>query len=284
MGTGGPHMGLYSFDSLHFHWGQKPGEGSEHTFANEVFDLEVHLKWNKMFFDEYKDTERYVVIAIWGRERGDRPAYNLNLPTKVGETTQQTLAISRFIPQNLGYYSYLGSFTTPPCTEGVRWLILSQVISIPQDFFKQLRSYPIGRNIRPLQHINGREVCEKYFHGPGKCYKAERDKDKLPDEPTNWLEWQTPHEDFVPWRVADPNTRSIMAEKNAHVFVRSKEVYKAPKKVHKHHEHFSAHSVPVENEAGRVLGFTMFFFFLFLGVLIYNARMLLIPQRKAHIV
>ena len=61
------------------------------------------------------------------------------------------------LPANLGYYAYTGSLTTPPCSEGVRWVVLktaSTVSAHEVDVFAA--RYPNGA--RPIQPLNGREV------------------------------------------------------------------------------------------------------------------------------
>ena len=61
------------------------------------------------------------------------------------------------LPQDHGYYTFTGSLTTPPCTEGVTWFVLKTPQRISQsqaDAFGKL--YP--RDARPVQPLNGREV------------------------------------------------------------------------------------------------------------------------------
>ncbi|MBY8983192.1 MAG: carbonic anhydrase family protein [Candidatus Lokiarchaeota archaeon] len=53
------------------------------------------------------------------------------------------------------YYHYDGYFTTPPCTEGVKWICLSKIYKISQaqiDYFYSIIHY----NFRPVQPINDR--------------------------------------------------------------------------------------------------------------------------------
>jgi len=61
------------------------------------------------------------------------------------------------LPADHGYYTFAGSLTTPPCTEGVTWYVLKtpQLISQNQlDIFAKI--YPL--NERPVQPLYGREV------------------------------------------------------------------------------------------------------------------------------
>jgi carbonic anhydrase len=66
---------------------------------------------------------------------------------------------AQFLPAARGYYAYEGSLTSPPCTEGVRWLVLkqAQTLSTAQLDALALRVPP---NARSLQPLNGRIVRE----------------------------------------------------------------------------------------------------------------------------
>jgi carbonic anhydrase len=66
---------------------------------------------------------------------------------------------AQLLPRDLAYYSYMGSITAPPCTEGVAWVVLKAPLTISEEqinAFAQL--YP--HDVRPLQPLNGRVVDE----------------------------------------------------------------------------------------------------------------------------
>ncbi len=58
-------------------------------------------------------------------------------------------------PAKLNYYSYEGSLTTPPCTEGVTFFILKTAGSVSRE---QVDSFPFKLNARPIQPLNGRKI------------------------------------------------------------------------------------------------------------------------------
>jgi len=63
------------------------------------------------------------------------------------------------LPRDSGYYSYMGSLTAPPCTEGVQWFVLKTPIDIsPEQISAFSNLYP--DDVRPLQPLNGRVVKE----------------------------------------------------------------------------------------------------------------------------
>ena len=84
------------------------------------------------------------------------------LPKKQGEKVvlKTPQAVNQMLPKNLDYYRFSGSLTTPPCSEGVRWLILKDIqqASAKQiSEFAKLMGHP---NNRPVQSLNGRVVLE----------------------------------------------------------------------------------------------------------------------------
>jgi carbonic anhydrase len=67
------------------------------------------------------------------------------------------LNMNEVLPTDQRYYQFMGSLTTPPCTEGVLWMVLKQPMKISRSqyrLFTQL--YP--NNARPVQPVNGRAV------------------------------------------------------------------------------------------------------------------------------
>jgi len=59
------------------------------------------------------------------------------------------------VPAALTHYSYEGSLTTPPCTEGVNFYILKTPVDISK---AQVNAFPFKRNARPVQPLNGRKI------------------------------------------------------------------------------------------------------------------------------
>ena len=59
------------------------------------------------------------------------------------------------LPREFDFYSYEGSLTTPPCTEGVRFFILKTAVNIAKE---QVQAFPYKMNARPVQPLNGREL------------------------------------------------------------------------------------------------------------------------------
>lgn len=54
------------------------------------------------------------------------------------------------------FFSYSGSLTTPPCSEGVSWFVASEPLSVTLDTYKAARSV-IGHNARFAQNAPGEE-------------------------------------------------------------------------------------------------------------------------------
>lgn len=67
--------------------------------------------------------------------------------------------ILQAMPKDLAYYTYMGSMTTPPCTEGVSWYVMKTPVEVSPDQIAIFgRIYP--NNTRPIQPANSRLVKE----------------------------------------------------------------------------------------------------------------------------
>jgi carbonic anhydrase len=82
-----------------------------------------------------------------------------HLPEKPGDTAKVTEFVNPagFVPADPGYWTYMGSLTAPPCTEGVRWFVFEQPLSISRE---QLRKFAALYKVssRPLQDIGKRKI------------------------------------------------------------------------------------------------------------------------------
>jgi carbonic anhydrase len=69
------------------------------------------------------------------------------------------LNLKELLPTDQRYYQFMGSLTTPPCSEGVLWMVLKQPVTISKAQYKLFTQlYP--NNARPVQSLNGRPVRE----------------------------------------------------------------------------------------------------------------------------
>ena len=66
--------------------------------------------------------------------------------------------VSDLLPNNSTYFAFEGSLTTPPCTEGVQWIVLKQPVEASMPQLKKLRAILDGKNNRPVQPTNGRDI------------------------------------------------------------------------------------------------------------------------------
>jgi len=77
----------------------------------------------------------------------------------VGTVPTNPEAADKFVPNLNNYFKYSGSLTTPPCSEGVTWVVLKNPITIEKSDLAALSALE-GNNNRPLKPLNGRVVLD----------------------------------------------------------------------------------------------------------------------------
>ncbi|WP_420238917.1 carbonic anhydrase [Telmatobacter bradus] len=141
----------YDLVQFHFH---HPGE---EVIKGKFADMDVHLV--------HKSADgKLAVVAVRFQQDQDIPNALLStlwqhLPTAPGKSEIITEPINPggFLPQDRGYWTYTGSLTAPPCTEGVRWFIFQQDMTMSRSQFK-LANALLHVNARPLQDAHGRHI------------------------------------------------------------------------------------------------------------------------------
>lgn len=82
------------------------------------------------------------------------------MPLEVGDRVSMPadfIDLNELLPEDRRYYQFMGSLTTPPCSEDVLWMVLKQPRPVSQDQLKLFaRIFP--HNARPIQAVNGRVV------------------------------------------------------------------------------------------------------------------------------
>lgn len=139
----------YELVQFHFH---RP---SEERIDGRQYEMSLHLV--------HRDPEgRLAVVAVL-LERGAAQSVLQqvlnNLPLEKGELVPAAGEIdpAALLPADRRYYTYMGSLTTPPCSEGVLWLVMQQPVPASADqigIFSRL--YPM--NARPVQQAAGRLI------------------------------------------------------------------------------------------------------------------------------
>jgi carbonic anhydrase len=131
---------------------------SEERVGGRAADMVAHL--------HHRDADGHVAIVAVMLERGDLPhpliqtLWN-NLPLERGSHYMPavTIDLASLVPASPGHFLYMGSLTTPPCTEGVLWAAMKEPVLVSEDQLRIFaRLYP--RNSRPIQPPNGRLVLE----------------------------------------------------------------------------------------------------------------------------
>ncbi len=141
----------YDLVQFHFH---RP---SEERINGRQFDMVVHLV--------HKDIDgRLAVVAVLLDRGSAQPiiqnVWN-NLPLEKGDevAARGTINLNELLPAERSYFTYMGSLTTPPCSEGVLWMVMKQPVQVSADqigIFARL--YPM--NARPIQSVAGRLIKE----------------------------------------------------------------------------------------------------------------------------
>ena len=141
----------YQLLQFHFH---RP---SEERVNGKAFEMVIHLV--------HRDAEgKLAVIAVLLDKGLENPLIQTlwnHMPLEVDQDVTPSVAIdlNALLPENRAYYTYMGSLTTPPCTEDVLWMVFKQPMPVSAEqvgIFSRL----YRNNARPIQPSNNRLVKE----------------------------------------------------------------------------------------------------------------------------
>lgn len=141
------------FELVQFHF-HRP---SEERVNGKLYEMVAHLV--------HKDKDgRLAVVAVL-LDKGPRNPIvqtlwnHLPLERNVEYPASVALDVEALLPEDRSYFSYMGSLTTPPCSEGVLWVVLRNPADVSAEQVAAFaRLYP--SNSRPIQQAAGRLIKE----------------------------------------------------------------------------------------------------------------------------
>jgi carbonic anhydrase len=153
--TGGDSLtiGDEQFELVQYHF-HSP---SEHTVAGKHYAAEMHMVHKSA-------GGKLAVVGAFIEEGKHNAAFDpiwSNLPKSKGEEhhlEHLKVDVDDLLPARTATYRYEGSLTTPPCSEGVKWIIMTTPIQLSADQIATFRSVMNG-NSRPVQQLYGRSVA-----------------------------------------------------------------------------------------------------------------------------
>jgi carbonic anhydrase len=140
------------YDLLQFHF-HTP---SENTVNGKPYDMEAHLVHKS-------EDGQLAVVAVFmkkGKENSFIKTIWRHLPVHGGSekiVSSIKINVADFLPKNKAYYAFDGSLTTPPCTEGVKWLVLKTPVEVSEAQVKKF-ALIFKMNARPTQPLYGRVI------------------------------------------------------------------------------------------------------------------------------
>ena len=133
---------------------------SEHTIAGTSYPMEFHF----VHATNATATAQYLVVGVMFNIGAESPVLRTMLTQDPGEECirerlSDQVELGSLLPANRSFYHYSpGSLTTPPCTEGLNWFVMSEALTVGAEQVAEFGRVVHGRNNRPEQPLSGRMV------------------------------------------------------------------------------------------------------------------------------
>ncbi|MBL4613841.1 MAG: carbonic anhydrase family protein [Magnetovibrio sp.] len=147
------HNKTFYLRQVHFH------TPSEHPISGKTYDMEAHfvhqvsgggpLAVIGVFFNEGVENaalKEVITHAPKGNSHGAKVVKGV------------TVDLRAILPNKRSYYRYMGSLTTPPCSEGVNWFVVKQAMTVSKAQIAKMKAAFGGENARPVQASNNRLI------------------------------------------------------------------------------------------------------------------------------
>ncbi|MGB3225037.1 MAG: carbonic anhydrase family protein [Desulforhopalus sp.] len=142
----------YGLKQFHFH------SPSENRIDSKSFPLEAHL----VHTNQNGDIAVVAIMYTEGEENGALARFWPLMPSESGvaKKLENIVSATALLPTEHEYYLFNGSLTTPPCTEGVRWIVFKQPVTIAKKQVEAFKKIMHHDNNRPVQPVNARPILQ----------------------------------------------------------------------------------------------------------------------------
>nr|WP_299418148.1 carbonic anhydrase family protein [uncultured Emticicia sp.] len=143
----------YALSQFHFH------SHSEHTIDGKSARMEIH------FVHKSSTDGSLLVIGVLVEEGGAANAsiasYIDSFPTVIEKESSllKTINPLDLFPASKKYYNYTGSLTTPPCSQGLNWIVLKDKLKISAEQISKFEA-KYNHNFRPVLPVGSRTIFE----------------------------------------------------------------------------------------------------------------------------
>ena len=143
---------VYKLQQFHFH------SPAENEIDGQTYPLEGHFVYKT-------DNGKITVISVlynYGDENQALKQIWDKMPQAANTETElsQAISLDDFYPEDKDYYNFEGSLTTPPCTEGVNWIVFKNQETVSKEQVEKFTQTLGFENNRPIQDTNGRQIKE----------------------------------------------------------------------------------------------------------------------------
>ena len=141
----------FELKQFHFH------APSENLIDGKSYPLEAHL----VHADKNGNLAVIGIMFVEGKENKVLAQAWKKMPEKANDRQTLTgVAANDLLPKNHDYYRFNGSLTTPPCSEGVRWLVMKNAVTASKSQIEAFTNVMQHPNNRPVQATNARPVLK----------------------------------------------------------------------------------------------------------------------------
>ena len=142
----------FELKQFHFH------SPSENTIEGHSYPMEAHF----VHADKEGNLAVIAVMFKTGEKNEELEKAWEHMPESAGEKNALPKSVDAniLLPHNQDYYRFNGSLTTPPCSEGVLWLVMKYFDTASKEQIDKFAHTMHHQNNRPVQPVNARAILK----------------------------------------------------------------------------------------------------------------------------